>query len=261
MLYLWLLTIINMLNYWYSQLYCRLVTWLILCLFESHFGQSKTTTKHNSYCSFSLVIPCFIDLPSVNQRSFSFCGSKFIFKVSPCSPSTRQVKLYLIKMLCSLPNSSPHIWFSLFVFCGWATTSIQLNQSLLKRETIWVTFLHVVWYDKAAAGPARNVSRQRATQKLTVFACYSHMHISFPSQRKEGFGFSESQQTVCEPNCHFPLPLEVAPVHLKHFYILKSCAFSLCITRALKCVGQLNFIMKYHWAVLFWDNWINKLES
>ena len=165
-------------------LWCRQVRWLAQCLFRSHFSQSDTTAKHKRYCSFGLVIPCFFYLPSVNQRSFSFCGSTFIFKVSPCSPSTRQVKLYLIKMLCSLPYSSPHIWFSLFVFCGWATASIQLNQSLLKRETIWVTFLHVVWYDKAAAGPVRNVSRQRATQKHGVFACYSHMHISRREQRE-----------------------------------------------------------------------------
>lgn len=107
--------------------------------------------------------------PRVNQRDlFLSAAVKFIFRVSPCSPSTRHVKLYLIKMLCSLPNSSPHIWFSLSVFCGWAMTSIQLNQALLKRETIWVTFLHVVWYDKAAAGPARNVSSQRATQKTLL---------------------------------------------------------------------------------------------
>lgn len=109
--------------------------------------------------------------------TFSSCGSGFIFRVSPCSPSTRQVKLYLIKMLCSLPNSSHHIWFSLFVFCGWAMTSIQLNQSPLKRETIWVTFLHVVWYDKAAVEPVRNVSSQRAMQKhccLCLLLTYAH---------------------------------------------------------------------------------------
>lgn len=135
--------------------------------------------------------------------------------MSPCSPSTRQVKFYLIKMLCSLPYSSPHIWFSLFVFCGWAMTSIQLNQSLMRRETIWVAFLHVVWYDKAAAGPARNVSRQRATQKhRCVSLLFTYMHISFPSRRGEGFGFSALQQPVCEVNCHFPLALEVAPAHL-----------------------------------------------
>lgn len=71
-----------------------------------------------------------------------------------------------------------------------------------------------------------------------MFACYSHMHISFPSQRREGFGFSELQQTVCELNCHFTLLLEVAPVHLNHFYILESC--SLDLIHALKCMGPLN---------------------
>lgn len=93
--------------------------------------------------------------PKLASKLFLRPGSEFICKVSPCSPSTRQVKLYLIKMLCSLPNSSPHIWFPLFVFCGWAWTSTPLNQSPLKKENIWVTFLHVVWYDKAAAAPVR----------------------------------------------------------------------------------------------------------
>ncbi len=162
----------------------------------SHFGHSNKNTKHNCCYSFGLVIPCFIDVPSVNQTSFSSCGSVFIFKVSPCSPSTRQVKLYLIKMLCSLPNSSPHIWFSLFVFCGWATTSIQLNQCLFKRETIWVTFLHVVWYDKAAAGPARNVSRQRATQKHR-YVCLLFTITRKPPQPKKRKGFRVLTTTAC----------------------------------------------------------------
>lgn len=139
-------------------------------------------------------------------------------------------------MLCSLPNSSPHIWFSLFVFCGWAMTSIQLNQSLSKRETIWVTFLHVVWYDKAAAGPVRNVSSQRATQKRCyVCSLFTYAYEPPEPESREGFGFLELQQTVCELNCRFTLLLEVAPVHLNHFYTLKSCAFSL--THALKCMG------------------------
>lgn len=156
------------------------------CWLWSHFGQFITTAKCNSYCSFGLAVACFIDLLCVKQRSFSCCRSEFIFKVSPCSPCTRQVKLYLIKMLCSLPYSSPHIWFSLFVFCGWATTSIQLNQSLLKRETIWVTFLHVVWYDKAAAGPERNVSSQRATQKLCYVCLLFTYSSSLPEPEKRG---------------------------------------------------------------------------
>ena len=47
--------------------------------------------------------------------------------------SVRLVKLYLIKMLCSLPNSYFHMWFSLGVFCGWALTSTLLNQCFLKQ--------------------------------------------------------------------------------------------------------------------------------
>lgn len=122
-------------------------------------------------------------------------------------------------MLCSLPNSSPHTWFSLFVFCGWAMTSIQLNQSLLKRETIWVTFLHVVWYDKAAAGMCPHRGRCRNT---VMFACYSHMRISSPRPRRGSLGFLDSQQSVCELNCHLPLLLGMAPVNLNHLFILKS---------------------------------------
>lgn len=117
--------------------------------FSSVYGKYKA-----DHPPFGLLMLCSVELPRVNQL-FLCPRSEFICRVSPCSPSTRQVKLYLIKMLCSLPNSSPHIWFPLFVFCGWARTSTPLNQSLLKRENIWVTFLHVVWYDKAAAAPVR----------------------------------------------------------------------------------------------------------
>lgn len=44
---------------------------------------------------------------------------------------------------------------------------------------------------------------------------YAHW---FPQPGKRGSEFLELQQT--EVNCHSSLPLELAPVHLNHFYIL-----------------------------------------
>lgn len=109
--------------------------------------QFMANMKQTIHCSFGHVWSSYPRLTSEARSLFAKCH----LAVHP----PRQVKLYLIKMLCSLPNSSPHIWFPLFVFCGWARTSTPLNQSLLKRENIWVTFLHLVWYDKAAAAPVR----------------------------------------------------------------------------------------------------------
>lgn len=123
-----------------------------LITFSSVYGKYEADHPPFNWFSSGRVRSSY---PELTSKLCLRTGSEFICKVSPCSPSTRQVKLYLIKMLCSLPNSSPHIWFPLFVFCGWARTSTPLNQSLLKRENIWVTFLHVVWYDKAAAVPVR----------------------------------------------------------------------------------------------------------
>lgn len=105
----------------------------------------------------------------------------------------------------------------------------------------------------------RGMCPDRGQRRNTImFACYSHMHISFPSRRRErGSEFSELQQPVCELNCQLPLPLEVAPVYLNNSYILKSCSFSVDLIHALKCIDQLNFIIKYFLAVLFWDDLIN----
>lgn len=104
---------------------------------------------------------------------FSTRDLAFVFRVSPCTLSTRRVKLYLIKMLCSLPNSSPRIWFLLFVLRGWPATfhaaqSVPLvrKKKWGRRAGIWVTFLHAVWYDKAAE-PARAGAAQKP------FAFYS----------------------------------------------------------------------------------------
>lgn len=37
----------------------------------------------------------------------------------------------------------------------WVGYGFHIAQSdPLEKETIWVTFLHIVWYDKAAAGPS-----------------------------------------------------------------------------------------------------------
>lgn len=48
----------------------------------------------------------------------------------------------------------------------WVGYGFHIAQSdPLEKETIWVTFLHIVWYDKAAVGPSRNVSSQGAVQK------------------------------------------------------------------------------------------------
>lgn len=174
-------------------------------------GQCITSARCHGYREFQLVLLCFIHLFSVNQRTLFFLPSLSLFSESHITghPAGR-VKLYLIKMLSSLPNSSPHIWFSLFVFRGWAMISIQLNQSLLNRQPIWVTFLHVVWYDKAAAAPVRNASSLRAAHRplclLVILIC------TWASWA----WFLEFLPHVCEHNCHFPLTLEVAPVHLNH---------------------------------------------
>lgn len=128
----------------------------------------------------------FQRLYPVLTRGFLLAVAPSLFSQCHLAVHTQgKVKLYLIKMLCSLPNSSPHIWFSLFVFCGWAMASMQLNQSLLSSETIWVTFLHVVWYDKAAAGLARNVSRQRLERPLHLLVTRTCTQASTATVERE----------------------------------------------------------------------------
>lgn len=161
--------------------------------------------KQTNHCSFGHVWSSYPRLTSEARSLFAKCH----LAVHP----PRQVKLYLIKMLCSLPNSSPHIWFPLFMFCGWARTSTPLNQSLLKRENIWVTFLHLVWYDKAAAAPVRT-----------------------GWELGEGESYWSSTQ-LC---CHSPLLLQPALEHLNHFFTfrlkltqLPTCIIKNCISISL----------------------------
>lgn len=90
----------------------------------------------------------------------------------------------------------------------------------LENETIWVTFLHVVWYDRAAAGMCPHRGQWR--NSLCLLAVHIHMHISPWSQRREegSLGFLALKQTVCELSCHLPLLLLVSPVHINHIYTL-----------------------------------------
>lgn len=92
--------------------------------------QFMATVKGTVDCSFGLAMLRLVKLARVNQR-----GPGFICKVSPCSPSTRQVKLYLIKMLCSLPNSSPPHMVPLICVL-WVGSDFHAAQSvpLEKRE-------------------------------------------------------------------------------------------------------------------------------
>lgn len=62
----------------------------------------------------------------------------------------------------------------------WVGYDFRTAQSVpVEKRTIWVTFLHVVWYDKAALEPAENMSSHRAMQEWAfLFVCYSHMHIT-----------------------------------------------------------------------------------
>lgn len=92
--------------------------------------------KQTIHHSVGWVMLCLVELLQVNRRVFFLClWSKFICKVSPCSPSTRQVKLYLIKMLCSLPNSSPPHVVPL-ICVPWVGSDFHAAQSvpLEKRE-------------------------------------------------------------------------------------------------------------------------------
>lgn len=71
-------------------------------------GQCITSARCHGYREFQLVLLCFIHLFSVNQRTLFFLPSLSLFSESHITghPAGR-VKLYLIKMLSSLPNSSP----------------------------------------------------------------------------------------------------------------------------------------------------------
>lgn len=127
----------------------------------------------------------------------------------------------LIKMLCSLPNSSSHIWFSLFWFCGWAMTSIQLNQSFLKGRPYGSHFYMLFGMTRQQQ---ECVLTEGSTETL-MFACYSHEHASVPRWRRHDLGFSRLQPTVYEPNCHFLLTFDLAPVDSSSFYLLKLAFF------------------------------------
>lgn len=68
----------------------------------------------------------------------------------------------------------------------WVGSGFHTAQSVPLAEggTIWVTFLHVVWYDKAA-GPAR--ARQRRERRRTRSLCTYERRPPQPGKKKEGF--------------------------------------------------------------------------
>lgn len=173
-------------------------------LFWSHFVHANTKHSVLFFIWFSNVIFKSTYPVCVNQRAFSSSGSEFIFKVSPCSPSTRQVKHYLIKMLCSLPNSSLHIWFSLFVFRGWAATSTHSSISPSWKGGPYGSHFYMLFGMTRLQQDRWELGNTETLLRLLD----SHTHIGFPSRERERerhSGSLELQQTVCEPNCQSPL--------------------------------------------------------
>lgn len=103
----------------------------------------------------------------------------------------------------------------LLILILWVGYDFHTAQSVpLERETIWVTFLHVVWYDKAAAGPARNVSSQRAAQKhCCVCLLFTCAHYP-PEPEKRAFWVLRVTTDCLSAQCHFSLTLLSKPVDL-----------------------------------------------
>lgn len=126
--------------------------------------------------------------------------------MSPSSPFTWQVKLYLIKMLCSLPNSSHHIWFSLFAFCGWAMTSIQLNQCFSKGRPDGSHFYMLFGMTRLQQDSEECVLTEGGAETL-LYLLVIHMCPEGKSSE-----LSELQWSIYERSCHFPLTLVLAPV-------------------------------------------------
>ena len=77
----------------------------------------------------------------------------------------------------------------LLILILWVGYDFHTAQSVpLEKETIWVTFLHVVWYDKAAARPVRNVSSQRGDTETLL--CLLVIHIcTLASRAREERGW------------------------------------------------------------------------
>lgn len=150
-------------------------------LFWSHVVHANTKHPVLFFIWFSNVIFKSTYPVCVNQRAFSSSGSEFIFKVSPCSPSTRQVKQYLIKMLCSLPNSSLHIWFSLFVFRGWAATSTHSSISPSWKGGPYGSYFYMLFGMTRLQQDRWELGNTETLLRLLD----SHTHIGFPSRERE----------------------------------------------------------------------------
>lgn len=121
-------------------------------------------------------------------------------------------------MLCSLPNSSPRIWFLLFVLRGWpATFHAAQSVPLLRKKKggrpygshFYMLFGMTRLQGQARAGPA-----QKSTSPF-IRICSG----------KENERLSGLQQTACERCCQLPLALEVAPALLDTVRVLQYFSF------------------------------------
>ena len=146
---------------------------------------------------FCAISPTTLCKPPIFYPPFPFPLYLCLFgKCHLAGSSTRLVKLYLIKMLCSLPNSYFHMWFSLRVFCGWALTSTLLNQCFLKQGwgcsrveargsvgdhlghiltccLVWQGWGETRWECVLNAGPCRNPDCLFVIPMCTF--CFTHM--------------------------------------------------------------------------------------
>lgn len=188
-------------------------------MFWSHFVHANTKHPVLLFIWFSKVMFKSTYPVCVNQRAFSSSGSEFIFKVSPCSPSTRQVKQYLIKMLCSLPNSSLHIWFSLFVFRGWAATSMHSSISPSWKGGPYGSHFYMLFGMTRVQQDRWELGNTETPLRLLVIHIFTL--ASAAGKEREALWVVGVTTDGLWTQPSVPITLVLAPVHSNHFCLLE----------------------------------------